>query len=126
MGVMAIDREVRVKVLVFTHACDADSTADPWNVPEDTSDQRLMCEIVSVVDTFVHGPAVPVIAFDPTDAEAIVACLRVVSPAAAAVAPAAPGSAVCNFTQAFVVENVPSSQPFTTEAASPTVIGHSP
>jgi hypothetical protein len=95
-------------------------------VPEETSDHRLMWVRVSVVETFVHGPAVPVIAFDPAEAEAIVACFLVVSPAAAAVAPAEPGSAVWSFTQAFVVENVPSSQPFTTEAASPTVIGHTP
>jgi hypothetical protein len=121
MGVTATLSVVRVNVFVFTHACELESAAEPWKVPEETSDHRLTWVRVSVVETFVHGPAVPVIAFDPAEAEAIVACLRDVSPAAAAVAPAEPGSAVCSFTQALVVENVPSSQPFTTEAARPVV-----
>jgi hypothetical protein len=33
IGVMAIDRDVRVKVLVLAHACDAVSAAEPLNVP---------------------------------------------------------------------------------------------
>jgi hypothetical protein len=58
---------------------------------------------VSVVETLVHGPAVPVIAFEPPEAAAIVACFLVVSPAAAAVVPAAPGSAVWSLTQQLAV-----------------------
>src|SRR4051794_14747890 len=108
MGVMAIDRDVRVNVLVFTHACDAVSAAVPCTEPADTRVHRLMWVSVSVVETLVHGPAVPVIDLDPPVADAIVACLRVVSPAAAAVPPAAPGSAVWSLTHAFVVENEPS------------------
>lgn len=119
MGVIAMDNDVSENVLPDAHACDAVSAAEALNVPAVLADQREMWLSVSDVPPFVHGPAVPVIAFDPPDAEAIVADLRVVSPAAAAVAPAAPGSAVCSLTN--VVPNVPSSQPFTAALASPTV-----
>src|SRR3954462_1873842 len=116
MGVMAIDSEVRVKVLVLTHAWVDVSAADPWNVPAETAVHRLMWDSVSVVVTFVHGPAVPVIAFDPPEAAAIVGFFLVVSRAAAAVVPAAPGSAVWSLTKQDAVANVPSSQPFATAA----------
>jgi hypothetical protein len=120
--VIATESDVKVNVFVFTHACDAVSAADPLNVPAVDADHKVMWDSVSVVETLVQGPAVPVMAFDPADAAAIVACFLVVSPAAAAVAPAAPGSAVCSFTQQFAVANVPSSHPFTAAAASPTAI----
>lgn len=91
---MAMLSDVKVKVFVFTHACEEVRAADALNVPAVDAVQIEMCVSVSVVDTFVQGPAVPVIAFDPPDAEAIVAAFRDVSPAAAAVVPAEPGSAV--------------------------------
>jgi hypothetical protein len=116
MGVMAMVNDVSVNVFVLAHACDAVSAADPLNVPADDADQSVMCDSVSDVLTFVHGPTDADAAFEPPEAAAIVACLRVVSPA---VAPAAPGSAVCSFTQHVAVANVPSSQPFTTELARP-------
>jgi hypothetical protein len=121
MGVIAIVREVRVNVFVEAHACDADNAADALNVPAVDADHNEMCVNVSDVPPFVHGPTDAEAAFDPPEADAIVACLRDVSPAAAAVAPAAPGSAVCNFTQQDAVANVPSSQPFTAAEANPTV-----
>lgn len=80
------------------HAFDADSAAEALKVPADEADHSEMCETVSLVPPFVQELAIEVMAFDPADADAIVACLRVVSPAAAAVAPAEPGSAVCSLT----------------------------
>ena len=117
---------VRVKVLVLTHACDADNAAESWNVPADTADQMLMCDSVSDVPPLVHGPAVPVMAFDPPAAAAIVACFRVASPTAAAVAPAAPGSAVWSLTKQVAVANVPSSHPFTDRCSEAHGHGDSP
>jgi hypothetical protein len=106
-------------VFVDAHAWLTASGADALNVPPVDADRRLMWLIVSEVPPFVHGPAVPVIAFDPPDAAAIVAAFRVVSPAAAAVAPAAPGSAVWSWTN--VVPNVASRNELTGPAASPVV-----
>jgi hypothetical protein len=117
-----MDREVRVNVLVDAHACDADSAADALNVPALEAVHSEMCVRVSDVPPFVHGPTDDEAAFDPPDADAIVACFRVASPTAAAVAPAEPGSAVCSFAQQVAVANVPSNHPFTTELANPTVI----
>jgi hypothetical protein len=98
MGVIAIVREVRVNVFVEAHACDADNAADALKVPALEADHNEMCVKVSDVPPFVHGPTDAEDALDPADAAAIVACLRVVSPAAALFAPAAPGSPVCSFT----------------------------
>src|SRR5690348_702226 len=119
---MATDREVRENVLVDTHACDADRAAEPLNVPALEADHRLMWVRVSDVPPLVHEDAIDVIAFDPADAAAIVACTRVVDPAAAAVAPAAPGSAVCSLTNSDAVAKSVSSQLFTMPEASPTVM----
>lgn len=121
MGVTAMLSDVRVRVLVLTHACDAVRAAEPWNVPALEAVHRLMCEMVSEVPPFVHGPTLEDAALEPDAAAAMVACFRVVSPAAAAVAPDAPGSAVWSFTQHVAVANDPSNQPLTTEAAIPTV-----
>jgi hypothetical protein len=83
-----------VNVFVFTHACDAVNAAENRKLPDVDASQPLMCVRVSVVDTFVHTPDIDDIAFDPADAADHVTVLRDVSPAAAAVAPAEPGSAV--------------------------------
>jgi hypothetical protein len=91
---MATENDVRENVFVETHAWDADSAAEPLNVPAAAADQIEMWVSVSEVPPFVHEDAIDDIAFDPPDAAAIVACTRVVDPAAAAVAPAEPGSAV--------------------------------
>jgi hypothetical protein len=112
MGVIAIVREVRVNVFVEAHACDADNAAEALNVPAVDADHKEMCVNVSDVPPFVHGPTEPVDALEPAVVvDAMVACLREVSPAAAAVAPEAPGSAVCNLTQHVAVANVPSNHP---------------
>jgi hypothetical protein len=117
-----MDREVRVNVFVDAHACEADSAADALNEPALDAVHNEMCVRVSDVPPFVHGPTELDAAFEPPEADAIVACFRVASPTAAAVAPAEPGSAVWSFAQQVAVANVPSSQPFTTELANPTVI----
>jgi hypothetical protein len=119
---MAIDRDVRENVSPDAHAFEADSAAEPLNVPADDADHRLMCDRVSEVPPLVHDDAIDVIAFDPADAAAMVACTRVVEPAAAAVVPAAPGSAVWSFTKHVAVAKVPSSHPLTAAAANPVVI----
>jgi hypothetical protein len=111
---MAIERLVSEKVLVLAHACDAVRAALPLNVPAVEADHRLMWLRVSVVPPFVHEDAIDDIAFEPPEAAAIVACTRVVDPAAAAVAPAAPGSPVWSLTKQVAVAKVPSSQPLTT------------
>ena len=98
MGVMATENDVSVNVFVFTHAWEAVRAADALNVPAVEAVQIEMWLIVSEVPPFVHGPAVPVIAFDPPDADAIVACLRDVSPAAAFDVAAEPGSPVWSLT----------------------------
>jgi hypothetical protein len=98
MGVTAMVSDVRVNVFVETHAWEAVSAADPWKVPADEAVHREMWVRVSEVPPLVHVDAIDVIAFDPPDAAAIVAWTRVVDPAAAAVAPAAPGSAVWSLT----------------------------
>jgi hypothetical protein len=86
--------EVSVNVFVDAHAWDDERAADALNVPAVDADQIEMCDSVSDVPPLVQGPTDALDAFDPPAAAAMVACLRVVSPAAAAVAPAAPGSAV--------------------------------
>jgi hypothetical protein len=98
IGVIEMVRLVRENVFVFAQACELDSAPEALNVPAAAAVHRLMWLRVSDVPPFVHADAIDVIAFDPPDAAPIVACLRVVSPAAAAVAPAAPGSAVCSLT----------------------------
>lgn len=88
---LRLDRE---SVSPDAHAFDAASAAEALKVPAVEADLMEMCEIVSEVPPFVHEPDIDVMALDPADANAIVACLRVVSPAAAAVVPAEPGSPV--------------------------------
>jgi hypothetical protein len=121
MGLMLNVSAVSVYVLVDTHACEV-TEADALNVPAVDAVQNDRCVMDSDVPPFVHGPTDAEAALDPPDAAAMVACLRDVSPAAAAVAPAAPGSAVCSFTQQVAVAKVPSSQPFTIAEANPTVM----
>ena len=98
MGETLMLRLVRLSVSPDAHALDADSAADASNVPADEAEKIEMCDTVSDVPPFVHDPDIDDMAFDPPDAGAIVACFRVVSPAAAAVAPDAPGSPVCSLT----------------------------
>src|SRR5512139_943873 len=107
MGVTANTSDVRVKVLVDTHACEAVRAHVAFTEPALDAVQNERCDRVSDVPPFVHGPALPVIDFEPPVAAAIVACFLDVSPAAAAVAPAAPGSAVWSFSQQVAVEKVP-------------------
>jgi hypothetical protein len=118
---MAIERLVSEKVLVLAHACEAVRAALPLKVPAVEADQSEMWLRVSVVPPFVHEDAIDDIALEPAEAAAIVACTRVVDPAAAAVAPDAPGSPVWSLTKQVAVANVPSNQPFTAAAARPTV-----
>jgi hypothetical protein len=120
---MAIERLVSEKVFVLAQACEAVRAALPLNVPAVDADQSEMWLRVSVVPPFVHEDAIDDIALEPAEAAAIVACTRVVDPAAAAVAPDAPGSPVWSFTKQVAVAKVPSSQPLTAVAASPTVMG---
>ena len=70
-GVSAADSVFRVSVSADAHALDAVSVMFPLNVPAVAADHSEMLVIVSDVPPFVHGPAVPVIAFDPADAAAI-------------------------------------------------------
>jgi hypothetical protein len=70
MGVMAMVNDVSVNVFVLAHACDAVSAADPLNVPADDADQSVMCDSVSDVLTFVHGPTDADAAFEPPEAAA--------------------------------------------------------
>jgi hypothetical protein len=42
MGVMATENDVSENVLVDTQACDADSAAEPLNVPAEDADQIEM------------------------------------------------------------------------------------
>jgi hypothetical protein len=89
---------VKVKVLPDAHACDDDSAAEPRKLPADDASQNEMCVRVSEVPPLVHDGAVPFIAIAPPDAAAHVIATRVVEPAAAAVAPDAPGSPVWSLT----------------------------
>jgi hypothetical protein len=98
IGVIAIDSDVKENVLPDAHAWDAVNAAVPFTEPAAAAVHKLICDSVSVVPPFVHDDAILDIAFDPPEAAAIVACTRAVDPAAAAVAPAAPGSAVWSFT----------------------------
>lgn len=98
IGVIEMVRLVKLSVSPDAHALDAGNAADPLKVPADDADQSEMCETVSLVPPFVQEPDMDDMALDPAEADAIVACLRVVSPAAAAVAPDAPGSAVWSLT----------------------------
>jgi hypothetical protein len=87
-------REVRVNVFVDAHACGVDSAAVAFTDPAEDAVHRDRWLSVSEVPPFVHGPTDAEADFEPPDAEAIVACFRDVSPAAALLAPAAPGSPV--------------------------------
>jgi hypothetical protein len=122
MGVMATLKLVRLNVFVETHACDADSAAEPLKVPAVEADQIEMCVRVSEVPPLVHDDAIDDIALEPPDAAAMVACTRVVEPAAAAVAPAEPGSAVWSLMKQDAVAKSVSSHELTRVALRPTVI----
>jgi hypothetical protein len=88
---------LRVNVSADAQAFDAVS-ADPRKFPPVEASQYDRWLIVSDVPPFVHDGAVPDIAVEPADGAAWVMTTRVVEPAAAAVAPAEPGSAVWSFT----------------------------
>jgi hypothetical protein len=92
------------------------------NVPAVEALQIEMCESVSDVPPLVQVDAIDVIAFDPAEAAAIVACTRAVDPTEPAVAPADPGSAVCSLMKQLAVAKVVSRKLLTAAAASPTVM----
>jgi hypothetical protein len=111
----------RVSVSPFTIDLDADSAAEPRNVPAVDADHSEMCEIVSEPDAHdAHDGAVPDCACEPADALARVDWTRVVF-ADAAVAPDAPGSPVCSFT--YTVPSWPSSIALAVVDERPTVMG---
>jgi hypothetical protein len=87
-----------VNVSPEAHAFVADSAAECRKLPAVDASQYDTCDRVSDVPPFVHDGAVPEMAMEPADGAAWVMTTRVVEPAAAAFAPAAPGSPVCNFT----------------------------
>ena len=89
--------DVSVNVFVDTHACEAVKAAEYWKFPAVVESHTEMWLIVSDVPPFVHAAGEDVRLIDPADAALNVNALRVVSPAAAAVVPDAPGSAVCSF-----------------------------
>lgn len=91
-------RLVRENVLPDAHACEAVSAAENRKLPAVVESQQEMCDRVSDVPPFVQEPDMDDIAFEPAEAALHVTDLRVVSPAAAAVVPAEPGSAVWSFT----------------------------
>jgi hypothetical protein len=86
--------EVRVNVLPETHACDAVSSTDKSKLPAVTASHTEMWVRVSDVPPFVHTGLVPVRAIALPEGAANANVTRVAEPTAAAVAPAAPGSAV--------------------------------
>jgi hypothetical protein len=120
---MAMDNDVSENVSPDAHAFEDDRAAEALNVPALDAVHRLMWLRVSEVPPLVHEDAMEVIALEPADAAAMVAWTRVVEPAAAAVAPADPGSAVWSLTKQVAVAKVPSSQPLTMADAKPTVTG---
>jgi hypothetical protein len=93
-GVKLMARAVRVNVLPDAQACDAVSAAEYWKFPAVVLSQTEMCDRVSDVPPFVHAAGADVRDMDPPDAALNVNAFRVVSPAAAAVVPADPGSPV--------------------------------
>jgi hypothetical protein len=94
IGVRETVSDVSVNVFVLTHACDAVSAAEYWKFPADVASHTEMWLIVSDVPPFVHAAGDEVSDMDPADAALNVSAFRVASHTAAAVAPAAPGSAV--------------------------------
>src|SRR5215217_6753096 len=94
IGVSATVSVVSANVLPVAHAWVEPNAAEKRKLPAVEASQALMWLRVSEVPPLVHDDAIEVIAFDPAAAAAHVTCLRVASPTAAAVAPAAPGSAV--------------------------------
>lgn len=73
IGVMEMDRLVRLNVLVFAHACEDPRAQEPLKVPAAAADHSEMCDKVSEVPPFVHDEAMDVIALEPPEAAAIVA-----------------------------------------------------
>jgi hypothetical protein len=98
IGVRLMLRDVRENVLAEAHACEAVSVAENRKLPAVVESQQEMWDRVSDVPPFVHEPDIDDIASEPADAVPHVTVFRVVSPTAAAVVPAAPGSAVWSFT----------------------------
>src|SRR5215216_6206284 len=94
MGVRATVNVVKANVFPDAHAWVEPKAAENRKLPAVEASQPEMWDSVSEVPPLVHDDAIDVIALEPDAAAAHVTCLRVVSPTAAAVAPAAPGSAV--------------------------------
>lgn len=88
---------VNVYVFVATHVWGTVRGAVHRTTPAEVWLQLETCVKVSVVPPFVHSGLVPVKPIAPAAAAVKVATWRLVSPAAAAVVPAEPGSAVCSF-----------------------------
>lgn len=106
MGVSDQVQEFKVYVLPFAHDWVDDNAADPTKLPTVAASQKETCDNVSVVPPFVHDGFVPVIDIDPAAGADQEMAGRVVEPAAAAVAPDAPGSPVCSFTNTDTPVNV--------------------
>jgi hypothetical protein len=97
-GEIETPRVFSVNVFPFTHACDAVNAALYRKFPAVDASHTEMWVNVSDVPPFVHTGAVPDMAIAPELAADCVTATRVADPTAAAVAPDAPGSAVCSFT----------------------------
>jgi hypothetical protein len=76
---------------------DAVSANEYRKLPADDASHTEIWVMVSDVPPFVHDGFVPDMALEPADAAAHGIVTRVTEPAAAAVAPAEPGSAVWSF-----------------------------
>lgn len=77
---------------MLAQACVEPSANEYRKFPDVDASHTEMCERVSEVLTFVHGPALADCAIDPAEAAAYAAVLRDASPTAAFAAPAEPGS----------------------------------
>lgn len=89
---------VRAKVLAVAHACEEPSAAEPRKTPAVVLSQNETWLNVSEVPPLVQPPDMEAMDLEPAAAAFQVTDLRVVSPAAAAVVPAEPGSAVWSLT----------------------------
>jgi hypothetical protein len=98
-----MDSDVRVNVLPLAHACELVSAMEPRKLPPDDASHREMCDSVSLVPPLVHAVGEAEMDLEPDDAADHDNDCRVVDPAAALLAPDAPGSPVCNFTYTVVM-----------------------
>jgi hypothetical protein len=97
IGTSAIVIVVKANVFVLAHAWVVPRAAESKKLPAVVESQNDTCDRVSDVPPLVHEPDIDDIDTDPAAGAANVTVLRVVSPAAAALVPADPGSAVWSF-----------------------------